>query len=113
MTADDSLEPTVLGAGWRNRKVVAAWILVAIALTIAYLLIRPTRYEGKASIVLQQGSVPGVNPTVTPDRFVADQVALLRSPVVAARARSILNTGDRNVPAQSGGKFGPVSVASS
>jgi Mrp family chromosome partitioning ATPase len=113
MTADDSLEPTVLGAGWRHRRVVGAWILAAIVLTGAYLVLRPTRYNGTASIVLQQGTVPGVNPTVTPDRFVADQVALLRSPVVAARARSVLNNGDKNVPAQSASKLGPVSVTSS
>jgi hypothetical protein len=113
MTAVDSLEPTVLGAGWRHRKVVGAWLLAAVVLTSGYLVLRPRTYEGTASIVLQQGSVPGVNPTVTPDRFVADQVAILRSPVVAAKARSILSNGDTDVPAESANKLGTVSVTSS
>jgi Mrp family chromosome partitioning ATPase len=112
MTEGDSVEPTVIGTGWKHRKVVGAWILVAVVLCSASLVLRPRRYQGTASILLQPGVAPGFDSSVTPDRFVADQVALLRSPVVADRARAILRQGDSGVPASSGASIGTVSASS-
>jgi Mrp family chromosome partitioning ATPase len=113
MTVVETLEPTVLGAGWQHRRIVAIWMAIALLVALMYLAIRPNTYQGTASIVVQQGLGPGGAAPVVPERFVADQAALLRSPVVVERAQSILNQRSGSVPNGGSGAVGPVSVSSS
>jgi hypothetical protein len=50
MTAGDSVEPTFLGSGWRHRKVVGAWILVAAVIGTASLMIGKNLHGGGLSL---------------------------------------------------------------
>jgi uncharacterized protein involved in exopolysaccharide biosynthesis len=86
------LEPTVLGAMWRYRWLVLASVAGAAVLSLVFAGTRPTEYEASASLVVEDPRASGVFQTlvgVRPERYVADQVEILRSTVVAQRASEL------------------------
>jgi Mrp family chromosome partitioning ATPase len=87
-TVESAFEPTVLGAVWRYR-----WLVVFVAIGFAGLgwlygtgserwtaTATVTVHDPRASVLFEQGT------GIAPDRFVADQVAILRSRAAAALA---------------------------
>lgn len=82
-------QPTVLGAIWRFRWLMLAFLIVGGALGVVYATLQPERYEAIASFVVQDPRASTLFETLAgqqPDRFVGDQVAILESTVVAERA---------------------------
>jgi Mrp family chromosome partitioning ATPase len=86
-------EPTMLTAMWRFRWLVLVLLIAGAALGSIYARLQPTRYEAVASFVVQDPRASSVFDTATgqqPARFVADQVAILESTVVANRAAQVI-----------------------
>ncbi len=85
--ADNRLtEPTLLTAAWRHRWIVAMTTLAVVALGILYSLLRPpsTVYTASASLVVQAtASGLDLGASGSPQRFVANQVEILKSEAVA------------------------------
>jgi Mrp family chromosome partitioning ATPase len=84
-----TFEPTLLGAMWRFRWLMLALVIVGGALAVLYARLQPDRYEAVASFVVQDPRTSALFETAggqQPARFVADQVAILESTVVAERA---------------------------
>ena len=82
-------EPTMLGAMWRFRWLVLVLLIGGAALGVVYARLQPARYSAEASFVVQDPRASSVFETGAgqqPARFVADQVAILESTVVAERA---------------------------
>jgi Mrp family chromosome partitioning ATPase/capsular polysaccharide biosynthesis protein len=97
------LEPTVLAAAWRYRWIVLALTLVAGAAAFAYAYSnQTTEFEARATLVVEDPraqAVFGESQRVDirdPERYVADQEAVLDSSAVAERAAEVYNeeTGD-------------------
>ncbi|MFZ0493145.1 MAG: Wzz/FepE/Etk N-terminal domain-containing protein, partial [Acidimicrobiia bacterium] len=85
--ADNRLaEPTLLTAAWRHRWIVVVTTVAMVALGIAYSAVRPptTLYTARASLVVQAtASGLDLGTSGNPQRFVANQVEILRSEAVA------------------------------
>lgn len=82
-------EPTMFTAIWRFRWLVLTLLMAGAAVGSVYARLQPIRYEAAASFVVQDPRTSSVFETATgqqPARFVADQVAILESTVVANRA---------------------------
>lgn len=82
-------EPTVLGAIWRFRWLVLVLVVLGGVLGTVYARLQPARYEAVASFVVQDPRASAVFEMAggqQPDRFVADQVAILESTLLAQRA---------------------------
>lgn len=78
---------------WRYRWVVALVILIVTGLAVTYAYSRPVSYEAAATILVrdpQAASVFELGQSESPDRYVANQAAFLRSNAVAERAREKL-----------------------
>ncbi|MGH3608938.1 MAG: hypothetical protein ACRDRD_12725, partial [Pseudonocardiaceae bacterium] len=85
-------EPTVVGAAWRYRLLVAAVIVACLGVVGIYVEARPAVYSAMATMVLQDPhSVPVfANSTGTAaDRYTGDQIAVLKSPQLAAAAAAV------------------------
>lgn len=82
-------EPTVPGAIWRFRWLMLVCLIAGGALGVVYAMSQPARYEAVASFVVQDprtATLFGTSISQQPDRFVADQVAILESTEVAERS---------------------------
>lgn len=82
-------EPTVLGAMRKYWWLVVLLVLAFTALGVAYALLTPVSYEATASIVVEDpaaSAVFDVGNAQPPQRYVADQAAILGSSRVAERA---------------------------
>lgn len=95
---DDVLgEQTLFGAAWRYR-----WIALSIAVFVAglgylYSIVRPpsVSYTARAQLVVQAGtSGLDLGTSVSPQRFVSNQVAVLQSGAVAELASSLAAEAD-------------------
>lgn len=95
---DNSLsEPTVLSSAWRHRWLVIAITVFAAALGILYVKLWPPEatYAAAASLVVQAGpSGLDLGTSGTPQRFVANQVEILRSQAVTEAAMRLLAEAD-------------------
>lgn len=86
------LELTVLGAMWRYRWLVLASVVTAAALGLFYAGTRPAEYVATASLVVEDPRASSVFQSLSdfrPERYVADQIEILRSAAVAQRATEI------------------------
>jgi Mrp family chromosome partitioning ATPase/capsular polysaccharide biosynthesis protein len=96
-------EPTLLSAAWRYRLLVLVVTATVAALGAIALLVRPdnTRYIATTSVVLQEPvSTEGVTSAeAAGGRFVASQVEIMASSVVAAEAAELLAEFDFEVSA--------------
>lgn len=91
--ADNILtEPTVLGAAWRHRWLVAVVMVVSVVVGLVIMLVHPsaTMYTSRASIVVQ-ATAGGLDlgTSGNPQRFVANQVEILKSSAVSQLASQI------------------------
>ena len=92
MSERNNTEPSLFSAAWRYRVLVVGITALAIALAFAYLEIRPpqTVYGAQTSMVLQStGGGLDLGASVSPDRFVANQIEILRSGAVAQLASEL------------------------
>jgi len=94
-------EPTLFSAAWRYKWLVVLTTVVALALGIAYTVLRPTSttYTARASLVVQAtGSGLDLGTSGNPQRFVGNQVEILRSAAVVQLASQI--AGQQDSPLQ-------------
>ena len=84
-------QPSVLNAMWRHRWLVLVSVVVVTAVGYLYGASRPAQYVSTASMVVEDPSGEGVFETSSgnPERYVADQMAMLESAVVAERAAGL------------------------
>ena len=82
----------MLGAIVRHRLIVAVSIVISIAatMTLGPILLGSPGETAQASLVLSEGTSPGVGATDQPERFVANQVEVIRSVRVTERAVQVL-----------------------
>jgi Mrp family chromosome partitioning ATPase len=91
---EPTLEPTLSGAAWRYRWLLLLWVGFAVAGAVSYLLLRPVTYVATASLVVEDPRPPSLGTLrvpQSPERYLADQVAILESPTVAEQAAEIAN----------------------
>ena len=84
-----STEPSFFSAAWRYKWLVAGITALAVALGILFLELFPpqTVYAAQTTMVVQPtGAGLDVGGAVTPQRFVANQIEILRSSAVAQLA---------------------------
>ena len=84
MTDPSPFEPSLVGAIWRDRRLVIAVLLVSFGLAIAYAATRPVQYTATASVLVEDPRDQGGGDP--PERYVADQAAVIRSSNVAREA---------------------------
>ena len=90
-------EPTVLEAMWRYRWIVVSSVALFLSLAIVVSVLRPPQYVATASLLLEDpgSSSPfGSEIRVPVERFLAEQVGILSSEAVAARAVEIIADED-------------------
>lgn len=84
-------EPTLVGALWRFRVLVFAATLVGLGIGFAYSLTLPA-FSATASLVLQSPRgqpVFGSASNESPDRYVGDQITVLKSPELDTAAAQV------------------------
>jgi Mrp family chromosome partitioning ATPase len=84
MTDAAPFEPSLVGAIWRDRRLVASVLIASLTLAFAYALTRPLQYTATASVLVEDPNDQGGGDP--PERYVADQAAVLRSSNVAREA---------------------------
>lgn len=96
-------EPGLLDAAWRFRWLVASCVLVAVVVTLGYGASRKASYVATSSLLLEDPKAKTPfrqepsQQAISPDRYVADQVQLLRTAEIAERAAEI---GREQLPGQ-------------
>jgi Mrp family chromosome partitioning ATPase/uncharacterized protein involved in exopolysaccharide biosynthesis len=85
-------QPGVLAAMWRHRWLVLLVAMVVTALGYLYAVSRPGEYMSMATLVVEdpRGDVGLETGGGNPERYVADQEAILESLVVAGRAAELV-----------------------
>jgi polysaccharide biosynthesis transport protein len=89
-------EPNIFASIWNHRMVVVASILLFAAAAVAVTTLMGRDYASRAGLLLQDpqpANASGSQPRDDAMRYVADQVAILKSRAVAVRASEL--TGDR------------------
>jgi receptor protein-tyrosine kinase len=87
----------LFSAAWRHRWLVIVTTLIALVLGVAYSILRPpkTAYTAKASLVVQtSGGGLDLGSSGSPERFVSNQVEILRSDSVILDASAIASEQD-------------------
>ena len=84
MTDASPFEPSLVGAIWRDRRLVVLVLLISFGLAIVYAVSRPVQYTAAASVLVEDPRDQGA--ADPPERYVADQAAVLRSSNVAREA---------------------------
>ena len=89
METDTPFEPTILGAMWRYRWVVAAVVVAVVGLAVLYGLTRPVQHQAVATIVVRDPtsqSLFDLGQAQRPERYVANQATIIESTLVLERA---------------------------
>ena len=90
----NNTQPSVLSAAWRYRVLILVVTAVVVAIAAIFLLLRNDQdsFRAKTSVLLQEpvSSDGLVSTEVAGGRFVASQVEIMDSPVVAAEAANLL-----------------------
>jgi len=97
MNDNVSTEPSLFSAAWRYKWLVAGITALAVALGIVFLELFPpqTLYTAQTTMVVQPTGVGlDVGAAVTPQRFVANQIAILRSGAVSQLAIELAAKSD-------------------
>ena len=92
MSEKTNTDPSLLSAAWRYRFLVAATVAFVVALAVVYLEVFPpqTVYGAQTSMVVQTtGGGLDLGASGSPDRFVANQIEILRSGAVAQLASEL------------------------
>ncbi len=93
-------EPNVFSSIWNHRVLVLAFIGVFAVLGVLVTLLRAPAYAAEAGLVLRnpQSTALSDGPVGDELRYVADQVSILKSVAVAARASAVIATADKKPP---------------
>ena len=88
-------EPNVFTSIWSHRRLVLAFVATFAVLGVIVTSLRPSEYASEAGLVLRdpQSTVLTDAPVGDELRYVADQVAILKSVAVAQRASGLLAAG--------------------
>ena len=92
-----ALEPTVPRAVWQHRWLVLVAVVLSGCLGAAYSIIQPEEWVATASLVVEDPRASALfelGVAQRPERYVENQVEILSSPAVAAKASEILLDGD-------------------
>ena len=81
-------EPTVFGAVRRYRTMVLAVVILAVAVAVAYTVVRGPTYRASASLTV---ALPASQQTQNSAQYLDSEVLLLQSQDVASRAAAIAN----------------------
>lgn len=103
MEVTSPFEPTVIGALWRYRLLVALILLASVAVAVAYVFNQPSHFEAAANLVVEDPRASAIFDTGSvsrPERYVATQASILSSDVVADRAAQL--AADDGVPLTAG-----------
>jgi Mrp family chromosome partitioning ATPase/capsular polysaccharide biosynthesis protein len=87
-------EPTLVSSAWRHRWMVLVIVGLTIALTVGFYFVGPqeVRYEASATVVIQEPMQSDASTTASNNQqYIAAQVEIIRSPVVADAANAITN----------------------
>ena len=84
-------DPNIVTSIWNHKLLIATFVAVFAALGVLAQSLRPTEYAAEAGIVLEDPRATTIAGARIGDelRYVADQVAILKSPDVATRASVI------------------------
>ncbi|MDH3538477.1 MAG: AAA family ATPase [Acidimicrobiia bacterium] len=102
-------QPSIVASMWRYRWLVALIVAVFIALGLAFQAYVPAAYQADAEMVVEDprssqlfnvGEI--VQAAQNPQRYVADQVEILKSPRVAFQAADLMETWAATDPATLG-----------
>lgn len=89
---EPTTKTTVLGSAWRHRWFVVSMLVIGAILGLTASVARSTSYKATASLVVTSNTDAKTTGTVidaNPERYVADQVAILKLPTVTNRAAQI------------------------
>jgi Mrp family chromosome partitioning ATPase len=81
-------EPSLVGAVWRDRVLVACVLAASLAIAIAYTVTRPAQYKATAQLIVEDPRT-GTQGAAPQERYVADQAAVLGSLNVATEAAKV------------------------
>jgi Mrp family chromosome partitioning ATPase len=110
-------QPSIVASMWRYRWLVALIVSIFIALGLVFQAYVPLAFQATAEMVVEDprssqlfnvGEI--VSSGQNPQRYVADQVEILKSPRVAFQAANLLNTWSETDPATLGSEW-PVWLA--
>lgn len=93
-------EPTLLSAMWRYRFIVLGSVIAAVTLGYFGANLRPPQYQASAGLAVEdpiRSDIFGSSRFISPDRYVINQVEILRSDVVAQRAIEIASKSEPSV----------------
>lgn len=83
-------EPTVMGAVWRHRALFVSVVIACLAIGLIFAASQPRRWSAIATLVVEDPRASALfeqpATTASPDRYVENQAALLRSQTVAQEA---------------------------
>lgn len=87
------LDPTIPGAVWRYKWLVMLLVIVGAALAVAYATFTSPVFKAKAELLVEDPSTASVFDAPSGaqlERYVANQVQILDSPVVETRAEELI-----------------------
>jgi Mrp family chromosome partitioning ATPase len=104
MSEVDPGEPTIASAAWRFKLIVVLSLLGGLIAGLGYAFTQPQQFKATADLLLQDprtapGTVGNVNAEPT-DRYIGDQIAVLKTPQIAdaASAAAARRTPAVNLP---------------
>ena len=108
-------DPNIVTSIWNHRLLIAAFIGAFAALGVLVQSLRPTEYAAEAGVVLEDPRAAALTTARTGDelRYVADQVAIFKSPAVAGRASQIARKANPPVSIEPGKLEDNTSIRSS
>jgi Mrp family chromosome partitioning ATPase len=81
-------EPSLVGAVWRDRVLVACILIASLAVALAYTFTRPALHKATAELIVEDPRT-GTQGAAPQERYVADQAAVLGSLNVATEAAKV------------------------
>jgi Mrp family chromosome partitioning ATPase/capsular polysaccharide biosynthesis protein len=108
-------DPNIVTSIWNHRLLIASFIGIFAALGVLVQSLRPTEYAAEAGVVLEDPRAAALSTARIGDelRYVADQVAIFKSPAVAVRASQIARTANPSVSIEPGKLEDNTSIRSS
>ncbi|MGI9605613.1 MAG: hypothetical protein ACR2P0_05690 [Acidimicrobiales bacterium] len=97
MDSADLYEPSLIRAMWRHKYIVVACVATVLVIGLSIARTRPEQFEANAGLAVRD---PGLTDlfqstrTISPERYVVDQVEILQSDVVAAGAAILAADAD-------------------
>lgn len=108
-------DPNIVTSIWNHALLIATFVAIFAALGVLVQSLRPTEYAAEAGVVLRDPQATAITGSRIGDelRYVADQVAILKSPAVAVRASQVARAANPSVSIEPGGLQDNTSIRSS